>query len=966
MSDPMQILIEQLDAAGARRRGEPGEWPAEAEFAGVLAVLQQDHRPSAVADESGVDAEPLAAVSEIFGLDEVDAALLWCAAAGDLDANVGIAFAALRGAPGQARPTVALALELAGLPTATAEPFVRLGLDGPLRRHGLIEVSTSEPWLARQLSVPDSVAAVLAGGVPADPSVDRLRMTLVPLAVAGSEVIARGMERGLPLIWVRSAAGMSGTAMAAGAFDQLGLNFLAIDLRRHQPDQSVGELTACAARNAGLRGWGLVLVGCEVVAESAERGVFEALERAAVPVVAVSTKPWNPLWSARFPLVVEAGPLSVEDRSGTWKESLGDVVDANDDLHDTLLGLRLSAEDIGEAARYAHVLAAARGQDVTSDLVRESARRVGGSGAHTSDRVMGMPGAGTGPRFSDLVLPDHVTGTLRQLVSWSRHRDSVAAEGMLRGRGRGIAALFTGSPGTGKTLAAHVIAEELSIELFQVDLSSVVDKYIGETEKNLERVFQAAEALDVVLFFDEADALFGSRSEVQDARDRYANQEVSYLLQRMEHFDGITILSTNLRGNLDRAFSRRMSFIVHFPDPDAPTRARLWEHHLAQLPALDADDPVAVESLSQAVEFAGGDIRNIVLAAAYDAVAADEEVGHRHVMAATIAEYRKLGRVVPDLSHVGSAEEVAESVRTHRRRDRLDARGRQLDHQPGCRREAGSGPVHDRQRVELAWPHRDPPRLRCQPRQQLLGGPLGDHRVGQAHADQLDGGLDVLDLDPGLGVAAGLVQHPAQDGAGRVVRAPRRLGHHQRGVGQALGGHRGGQPLRIGTDVDELVAGDRLDLHAFTVDAGDRDHRGLESAAAQILLDVAGVLPDQLDPDAGVSSQHVRDQARTGVQPRGAEHAEPDRPGLQLRDVLHGSSGVLRGGECALGVRSQGLREAGRHDAPAHPVEQGGAEGLFEVADLLGDRGLRVAQLVGGSSDRSPLVRREEAAQLVQ
>ena len=157
------------------------------------------------------------------------------------------------------------------------------------------------------------------------------------------------------------------------------------------------------------------------------------------------------------------------------------------------------------------------------------------------------------------------------------------------------------------------------MDLFQVDLSAVVDKYIGETEKNLEWVFQAAEALNVVLFFDEADALFGSRSEVKDAKDRYANQEVAYLLQRMEHFDGITVLATNLRGNLDKAFSRRLSFIVPFPNPDATTRRRLWNHHLAQLDELSQDNPIDVDVLADALEVAGGDIRNAVLAAAYDA-----------------------------------------------------------------------------------------------------------------------------------------------------------------------------------------------------------------------------------------------------------------------------------------------------------------------------------------------------------
>ena len=141
-----------------------------------------------------------------------------------------------------------------------------------------------------------------------------------------------------------------------------------------------------------------------------------------------------------------------------------------------------------------------------------------------------------------------------------------------------------------------------------------MDKYIGGTEKNLEKVFAEAESLNAVLFFDEADALFGSRSEVKDAKDRYANQEIAYLLQRMEQFDGITVLATNLRGNLDPAFSRRLHFVIHFPDPDVPTRRELWRHHLANLAGLDPDDPILLDKLAVSVDMAGGDIRNIVSA----------------------------------------------------------------------------------------------------------------------------------------------------------------------------------------------------------------------------------------------------------------------------------------------------------------------------------------------------------------
>ncbi len=252
--------------------------------------------------------------------------------------------------------------------------------------------------------------------------------------------------------------------------------------------------------------------------------------------------------------------------------------------------------------------------------------------------------------LDDVVLPPGPLASLRELVDWARHRDEVLAQGPVAGKGgkgRGLTALFAGSPGTGKTLAARAVAGTLGLDLYTVELASIVDKYVGETEKNLERVFDEAENLNVVLLFDEADALFGARSDVKDAHDRYANIEVSYLLQRMEQFDGIAILATNLRGNLDAAFSRRLHVIVHFPDPDELTRQRLWTAHLEALAGTDPSDPVDVDHLAQVAEVTGGDIRNIVLAAAYSAAVDGEPVGMRHLVAALGREYRKLGRRVP-------------------------------------------------------------------------------------------------------------------------------------------------------------------------------------------------------------------------------------------------------------------------------------------------------------------------------
>jgi AAA+ superfamily predicted ATPase len=647
----MAELVDQVTVA-ARRRSEAGGAPGATELDAIVAVLRSDydldggaaHGPAIDPDERDV----LAGVGEVFGLDPVDAGLLTIAVAADLDANLGMAFGLLRGLTGPARPSVALALELSGIPTLAAEGFDRLGPDGPLRRHRLVEVLGTEPWLGRQLRVPDPVAAFLAGSESADPPVAAMLSLPVPIELAETPVVAAAVNNGVPLVWITSSAAAAGNSLAAGAFAALGLQCLAVDLRRCPADVDLLTAVASAAREAGLRGCGLVVTGAELLGEPATVAGLELLERAAVPVVAVGSRPWNPGWLRRFPLAVDARPLAIADRAAVWRTGLGELAESDEQLRNALLGLRLNPEEVLETARYARMLADSQRQPLSAALVREAARRVGGSGGAGVNRIPTSARSGRGPTFEDLVLPEHARQSLQQLVSWARVRDQVTARGPLRAKGSGIAALFTGSPGTGKTLAANVIAEELSIDLFQVDLSAIVDKYIGETEKNLEKVFQSAEALDVVLFFDEADALFGSRSEVRDSRDRYANQEVAYLLQRMEQFDGITILATNLRGNLDQAFSRRMSFIVHFPDPDAATRRRLWQSHLGQLPELDPRDPIDLDFLAESVELAGGDIRNIVLSAAYDAISADHPVGMRHLAVATVGEYRKLGRRVPE------------------------------------------------------------------------------------------------------------------------------------------------------------------------------------------------------------------------------------------------------------------------------------------------------------------------------
>ena len=250
-----------------------------------------------------------------------------------------------------------------------------------------------------------------------------------------------------------------------------------------------------------------------------------------------------------------------------------------------------------------------------------------------------VPSAG----WDDLVLPELQKQTLRHLAAQVRQRMKVyetwgfSAKGR---RGLGVSALFTGESGTGKTLAAEVVAHELGLDVYRVDLSAVVSKYIGETEKNLKQVFDAAEEGGVLLLFDEADALFGKRGEVKDSHDRYANIEVGYLLQRMETYQGLAILTTNLKSALDKAFQRRLRFTVHFPFPDAAQREAIWSRIFPAATPTQGLDPKKLAQLN----VPGGNIRNIALNAAFLAAQAGKPVGMAHLAEAAGLEAHKIER----------------------------------------------------------------------------------------------------------------------------------------------------------------------------------------------------------------------------------------------------------------------------------------------------------------------------------
>ncbi|MBB3040469.1 AAA family ATPase [Nocardioides sp. LMS-CY] len=621
----METLSTRIATAVARRT-EAG-WSAAGTAEAALAALDLD----------AADVEREAALAELahrFGLSPAETAILEVAALADHTVSGHLLTGLLSGDPGPARATVAVAMEVAGLTADARAAQQHLGQHSALVRQGLVATTGADVLLSRRVVLPDRVAAHLAGDDVPTRRVLGLLHDAVPVEVEGTELVAAALGAGQRLVWIHAPAGGAGAAMAAAACRRLDVAHLVADLGRLDPTTPVEEAAFEVLLEGGLAGSVVVLVG-------AERVRPDVYLRSAVPVVGVSAEPWDPVWPADLPLTVPAPRLSVAERQALWQPLLEDETAARE-----VSGMPLSPEQIVAVGRHAVTSARLHGEErVSIARVRQSARELGRGRSVRAN-------AGSSVTLDDLVLPPAALGEVTRLLDWARYRDEVTALGPLHGKGgkgTGICALFSGPPGTGKTLAAHVVADSLGMDLYQVDLSTIVDKYIGETEKNLERVFTEAEATNAVLFFDEADALFGSRSEVRDAKDRYANQEIAYLLQRMEQFDGITVLASNLRGNIDPAFARRLHFMVAFPAPDEPTRRRLWSHHLDGI-GTDAQDPVDLDGLAASVELAGGDIRNIVLTAVYAAVAEGTPLGMRHLADAVVREHVKLGRRPPVLT----------------------------------------------------------------------------------------------------------------------------------------------------------------------------------------------------------------------------------------------------------------------------------------------------------------------------
>lgn len=608
------------------------------------------------ADTDAHQGEPrLRRLARDFGLAPLDVELLLLALLPDVDARFERLYGYLNDDVTRRRASIGLALELCGAVPSSATARGRFAASAPLVAGGLllVEEAAERPFLSRALRVPDRVTAHLLGDDTGDARLAGLARYEEPdpgWRPASAERLAAAIRDGLRLAYVRERPGAAAQALAAAALAATGAPVLRLDLDALAADPAPEEALAAAAREARLRGGGLVAGPVDALDPTGRPGGSRLLRRLAalaVPVLLTGRTGWDPFWAERSPLLVAAEPMTVRDRSALWWAGFGaragTPAGADLDPERELAPYLLTPDQVRRAAETAGHRALLEGAaQVGPEHLRAGVRSQNGAGLEKLARRV-EPAVG----WVDLVLPDPVLEQLRELAMRVRHRDRVLGGWRMRpggGRGRGVTALFAGDSGTGKTMSAEVVAADLGVELYVVDLSTVVDKYVGETEKNLERIFTEAAGVNGVLLFDEADAIFGKRSEVRDAHDRYANLESAYLLQRMESFDGVAILTSNLRANLDEAFTRRLDVIVDFPLPDEAQRRALWDRCLG--PALPRAEDLDLDFCARAFELAGGSIRACAVTAAYLAAGADRAVTTDDLMAAVRREYGKLGRLL--------------------------------------------------------------------------------------------------------------------------------------------------------------------------------------------------------------------------------------------------------------------------------------------------------------------------------
>jgi hypothetical protein len=583
-------------------------------------------------------------LASVFGLSGFERDVVLLCAGIEMDSALAARCAQALGRPQRTYITFALAL------AALADPhWSALAPQAPLRRYRLIDMESGHGLTTAPVRIHERVLHFLAGVNHLDRSLELLLQRKPHPVWAADEHV----ELTRVIVSRLTAAGTTPSMLHLSGDDPRGQEDVAAMIAEHMhrhvlvlprrnlpaPGAETDHFVQLWSREVLLLPALLLLQldsgGPAAVAPQLGAAADELMERLPGPLIVASREPLSPSLE-RYRECHEVNKPGPAAQKRLWERALGPAAASMDgQLNELAEQFRLSAETISSVGRSSGAGSAAAEQ--LWDACRAVCR------PRLEDLAERVPSGGRPAQWDDLVLPETQKQILQQMAAQLRHRLQVHETWGFAERGRrglGLTALFCGGSGTGKTWAAQVLAAELKLDLYRIDLSAVVSKYIGETEKKLKLVFDAAETGGVLLLFDEADALFGKRGEVRDARDRYANIEVGYLLQRMESFGGLAILTTNLKTALDKAFQRRLRFIVDFPFPDAEQREAIWVRIFPRdTPTRDLD----MRRLAQ-LNMTGGNIRNIALNAAFLAADAGTPVGMEHVLQATRLEAMKAER----------------------------------------------------------------------------------------------------------------------------------------------------------------------------------------------------------------------------------------------------------------------------------------------------------------------------------
>jgi winged helix domain-containing protein/ATPase family protein associated with various cellular activities (AAA) len=612
---------------------------------------------------------PLAELAERFALTSREVDLLFACFAVELDRRYERVHGFLHDDMSRRLVSSGVALDLY-CETAEEQFIARalLNANARLRHYRMIEMlddGLALPWLSRSLRIDERIASFLIGDQAIDGRVIRYVTPLQVEFQAGApkrddsaKQLAhwlRGLHAGQkPLIYLHGARQAGADAVVHATTQQLGVDVLTVDAELLSETGADFESILFLLFREGILSRSTIYLRNLDRALEQPNGAsrYPALLRCLTDMGSIVFASGDVAWCWQLPTepgmlrIVELQSATVAEQMQAWQAASHRQF-SDSELHRLISLHPLPAGAVRDVWRLAQAMAMSnddgQSQPTFAQLQRACRTRAGTPVSSMARRL--------DPKhtWDDLVLPSAQLEQLRAICAQARHSSVVFGAWCFDRKmslGKGLNALFSGPPGSGKTMAAEVIALELGVDILKIDLSQVVSKYIGETEKNLRQLFDQAASANAILFFDEADALLGKRSAVKDAHDRYANTETAYLLQKMEEYPGITMLSTNLRQNMDEAFTRRMRFVVDFPLPEEADRLRIWQTVWPQQVPLAHD--VDLPALARQFRLSGGAIRNVALSAAFLAADQGEAVCMQHLLNATKRELQKMGRLVND------------------------------------------------------------------------------------------------------------------------------------------------------------------------------------------------------------------------------------------------------------------------------------------------------------------------------